>query len=65
MRVHLEFGKLEKVEFGGRKGNILSRQLQEIAECFKELYKKFPDYPEDPTAVDSSVSLVFTSVSSC
>ena len=43
-----EFLKLEKIEFGGMKGKVLSVQTVQIFEEFSELYKVFIEFSGDP-----------------
>lgn len=44
----MEFLKLEKIEFGGIKGKVLSAQTVQIFEEFNELYKVFSEFSGDP-----------------
>jgi dynein heavy chain len=44
----MEFLKLEKIEFGGIKGKVLSAQTVQIFEEFQELYKVFTEFSGDP-----------------
>ena len=39
----MEFLKLEKIEFGGIKGKMLSEQTVQIFEEFNDLYKMFAE----------------------
>ena len=48
----MEFIKLEKVEYGGIKGKVLSTQTIQIFEEFNELYKVFTERTYD--ALDPS-----------
>ena len=54
MEIALEFMKLEKIEFGGIKGKMLSSQVVQVFEEFQELYKLFTERtydsldPQDP-----------------
>ena len=54
MDIALEFMKLEKVEFGGIKGKMLSSQVVQVFEEFQELYNLFTERtydsldPQDP-----------------
>ena len=43
----MEFMKLEKIEFGGIKGKMLSSQVVQIFEEFNELYKVFTERSYD------------------
>ena len=43
----MEFMKLEKIEFGGIKGKMLSSQVVQIFEEFNELYKLFTERSYD------------------
>ncbi|KAM9308794.1 LOW QUALITY PROTEIN: dynein axonemal heavy chain 11 [Gastrophryne carolinensis] len=45
----LEFQKLEKLEFGGIKGNTLTEQAVHLQEDFDELCKMFKEGTHDPT----------------
>lgn len=45
--VVIEFLKLEKIEFGGMKGKMLSAQTVQIFEEFNELYKVFTERSYD------------------
>ncbi len=47
METALEFMKLEKIEFGGIKGKMLSSQVLQIFEEFNELYKVFTEKSYD------------------
>ncbi|GAB1599188.1 dynein beta chain, ciliary [Argonauta hians] len=47
METSIEFMKLEKVELGGIKGKILSKQVIQISDEFKEQYKVFQDKTYD------------------
>ena len=43
----MEFMKLEKIEFGGIKGKMLSSQVVQIFDEFNELYKVFTERSYD------------------
>ena len=43
----MEFLKLEKIEFGGIKGKVLSTLTVQIFEEFNELYKVFTEFTGD------------------
>lgn len=47
METVMEFMKLEKIEFGGIKGKMLSSQVVQIFEEFNELYKVFTERSYD------------------
>ena len=47
METAMEFMKLEKIEFGGIKGKMLSAQVVQIFEEFNELYKVFTERSYD------------------
>lgn len=47
METSIEFLKLEKIELGGIRGKILSRQVMQINEEFKEQYKVFQEKTTD------------------
>lgn len=54
----LEFMKLEKIEFGGIKGKMLSSQVIQVFDEFNELYKLFTERtydsldPSDPAFME-------------
>jgi len=45
---NIEFCKLEKIEFSGIKGKVLSAEMYKLFEEFNDLYKKFNEIPCDP-----------------
>ena len=47
METALEFMKLEKIEFGGIKGKVLSSEVMHIFEEFNEVYKVFSERTYD------------------
>ena len=47
METAMEFMKLEKIEFGGIKGKMLSAQVVQIFEEFNEVYKVFTERSYD------------------
>ena len=59
----VEFLKLEKVEYAGIKGKMLSSQTVAIFEEFNEMYKTFQEItydpldPQDTVRVDTSLAL--------
>lgn len=53
----LEFLKLEKVEFSGMKGNMLSNERKLIFEQFRELFKEFSDITYEPLNPQDQVSI--------
>lgn len=55
MDTALEFMKLEKVEFGGIKGKMLSAQVTQIFEQFQETYKVFSERNYDSLDPNSQV----------
>jgi len=59
----VEFLKLEKVEYAGIKGRMLSAQTVAIYEEFNEMYKTFQDVTYDPLEPQDTVTAqVYTSV---
>ena len=62
MNTALEFMKLEKIEFGGIKGKMLSAQVIHIFERFNETYKVFSEKSYDSLDPNSKVryEVVFT-----
>jgi len=52
----VEFMKLEKVEFAGIKGRMLSTQTVAIYEEFNEMYKAFQDVIYDPLEPQDTVT---------
>ena len=52
----MEFLKLEKIEFGGIKGKMLSEQTQQIFEEFNDLYKIFSESSYDCMDLNNEVS---------
>ena len=52
MDTHINFMKLEKVELGGIKGNMLGEQVIDIFQEFDEAFKLFTDSKYNP--LDSS-----------
>lgn len=56
METALEFMKLEKIEFGGIKGKVLSQQVVDIFEEFQAEYKVFTEAPYDCLDPTDSVS---------
>ena len=57
--IHAEFTKLEKIEFTGIKGKMLSSQTMQIFDDFNELYKKFTFITYDPLNPEDVVSIHF------
>ena len=57
----LEFTKLEKIEFGGIKGKILSSQTLQIFDEFNELYKVFQEKSYDCLDPKDKVCFTFKS----
>ena len=57
-----DFLKLEKIEYGGVKGNLLSEQTQGIFTEFNDHYKVFTDSAYDPLNLDDDVSRVSYSI---
>lgn len=55
METALEFLKLEKVEFGGIKGKVLSAQVLQMFEEFNEEYKIFTERTYDCLDPNSDV----------
>ena len=53
----VEFLKLEKVEYAGIKGRMLSAQTVEIYEEFNEMYKTFQDVTYDPLDPQDTVEM--------
>lgn len=53
----LEFLKLEKIEFSGMKGNMLSNERKLIFEQFRELFKEFSDITYEPLNPQDQVSI--------
>ncbi|KAG8573239.1 hypothetical protein GDO81_012334 [Engystomops pustulosus] len=49
LKTSIEFQKLEKLEFGGSKGNTLTEQAMHLQEDFDENCKVFKEYAQDPT----------------
>ncbi|XP_008853923.1 dynein heavy chain 9, axonemal [Nannospalax galili] len=43
MKTALDFSKLERLEFSGIRGNVLSQQVQQMHEEFQEMYKVFSE----------------------
>ena len=68
METAMEFMKLEKIEFGGIKGKMLSAQVVQIFEEFNELYKVFTERSYDSldpldevnTAISQELLLSYT-----
>ena len=52
----VEFMKLEKVEYAGIKGKMLSAQTVAIFEEFNEMYKTFQEITYDPLDPQEMVS---------
>ena len=50
--------KLEKIEYGGVKGHLLSEQTQGIFTEFNDHYKVFTDSAYDPLDLDDDVSRI-------
>jgi dynein heavy chain len=53
----MEFMKLEKIEFGGIKGKILSSQTLQIFTEFNDLYKIFQEKSYDCLDPQDTVSM--------
>jgi len=53
----MEFVKLEKVEFSGIKGRLLSHQTIQVFDDFTDLYKKFAEITYDPLCPEDDVSI--------
>ena len=62
METAMEFMKLEKIEFGGIKGKMLSSQVVQIFEEFNELYKVFTERSYDSLDPLDDVSTAGTTV---
>jgi len=56
----VEFLKLEKVEYAGIKGRMLSAQTVAIYEEFNEMYKTFQDVTYDPLDPQDTVKTLPT-----
>ena len=52
----MEFMKLEKIEFGGIRGRVLSSQTVDIFNEFNEEYKVFTEVTYDPLDPQNNVS---------
>lgn len=53
----MDFGKLEKLEFSGIRGNGLGQQVQQMHEEFEEIYKVFSECSYDCLDLQSPVGL--------
>ena len=61
----LEFLKLEKIEFGGIKGKMLSTQTVQIFDEFNELYKVFTERSYDALDPQDMVGVTVDELSLC
>ena len=50
--------KLEKIEFGGVKGRVLSQLVLNIFEAFQEIYKVFGECTYNPLDPEEDVSII-------
>lgn len=62
MEIVLEFMKLEKVEFGGIKGKLLSQQVVQLYEEFQEQYGVFINKIYDCLDLGSNVRVYYFSM---
>jgi len=53
----IEFLRLEKIEFGGVKGHVLSDLVVRMFEEFTELSNTFQSRSDDPLDINNSVSV--------
>ena len=56
METAMEFMKLEKIEFGGHKGKMLSTQVVQIFDEFNDHYKIFNERTYDSLDTNDDVS---------